>query len=560
MNNRYTLGLDFGTNTVRALLVRVSDGAEVASAVFGYPHGENGILTDPNDPNLARQHPADYLAGIEYTVPTVLKEAAASVPGFAPEQVVGIGVDTTGSTPVPVDTNGTALALTERFANRPAAMAWLWKDHTSHQEALEITELAERIRPQYLAKCGGRYSSEWFWSKVLHAARVAPDVYEAAASWVEIADWIPAVLCGTTDLASMKRGVCPAGHKAMYHRMWGGYPDEDFLAELDPRLVALRQGLPDMAYSIAEAAGHLSEEWAARLGLPAGIPVAVGALDAHLGAVGSGIVPGALVKILGTSTCDLIVAPLSADLPDVPGLCGIVPESVLPHHYGLEAGQSAVGDIFAWFTDVVKPGGPEAGSHKALTEGASQLKPGESGLLALDWHNGNRTILVDQRLTGLLVGMHLHTTPAEIYRALVEATAFGARVIAERFEEYGVRVDRVINCGGIAAKNPVVMQIYADVLNKPMQISASDQTCALGSALAAAVVAGEHPDFETAMAAMTSVKDEVYQPNPENAAVYNRLFAIYRSLHDAFGRPNAPQDLYPVMKDLLNIRDSVMGL
>ena len=560
MAGKFAIGLDYGTNSVRALIVDASSGEEIATNVFSYPHGEAGILLDPKDPNLARQHPADYLEGVERAVTGALA-AAAAVPGFAPSGVIGIGVDTTGSTPIPVGADGQPLALTPAFWDDLAAMAWLWKDHTGHEEAAEITALAEKMRPQYLAKCGGRYSSEWFWSKILHCARVAPRVFDAAHSWVEHADWLPAVLTGTTAPAALKRCICAAGHKALFHASWGGYPDAEFLAALDPRLARLRQSLPDVASNISEAAGALTPEWAARLGLPAGIPVAVSAFDAHLGGVGSGIQPGVLVKIIGTSTCDMMVAPLGQNLPDVPGLCGIVPESILPGMYGLEAGQSAVGDIFNWFVNYLQPGGAESGSHEALTRAAEKLAPGASGLLALDWNNGNRTVLVDQRLTGLLLGTTLHTTPAEIYRALVEATAFGARVIMERFEEYGVKVERIVNCGGIAAKNPMVMQIYADAMGRPVEISRSAQTCALGAAIAGAVVAGKaaggYDNFADAVDAMTGVQEKTFVPNPAAVAIYDRLFALYKQLHDAFGIAGHQAALSNVMKDLLQIRDEV---
>jgi L-ribulokinase len=544
---------------VRALIVETATGREVASAITVYPHGEQGVILDAQDPNLARQHPEDYLTGLEASVKQALKLAAKDRE-FKPERIIGIGVDTTGSTPLPVNAKGQPLAMTKKFAQHPAAMAWLWKDHTGHAEAEEITAAAEKSRPQYLAKCGGRYSSEWFWSKILHCARTAPEVFEAAYTWVECADWIPAVLTGTDAPDQLKRGVCAAGHKAMYHRAWGGYPDVEFLSALDPRLARVRQTLPAECYHVGHAAGKLTRAWAQRLGLKAGIPVAVGAFDAHLGAVGSGIAPGVLVKIIGTSTCDILVSPLETVLPDIPGLCGIVPESVLPGMYGLEAGQSAVGDIFNWFVNVITPGGAKKGSHEALTKGAAALKPGQSGLLGLDWHNGNRTILVDQRLTGLVLGLTLHSTPAEIYRALIESTAYGARRIIERFEEYGVKVERVVNCGGIAAKNPLVMQIYADVLGRPMQISRSDQTCALGAAMAGAVVAGKaaggHENFAAAAQAMTGVKAQSFQPIPENQAVYEKLYQLYRQLHDAFGVRGTQANLSGVMKELLNIRDA----
>jgi L-ribulokinase len=311
---------------------------------------------------------------------------------------------------------------------------------------------------------------------------------------------------------------------------------------------------------VGDSVGGLTAAWAARLGLPAGIPVAAGAFDAHLGGVGSGIAPGVLVKILGTSTCDMAVAPLAQTLPDIPGLCGIVPESILPGYYGLEAGQSAVGDIFNWYVNRIQPGGAQAGGHAALTAGAEKLRPGASGLLALDWHNGNRTVLVDQRLTGALLGLTLHTTPAEIYRALIEATAFGARVIVERFEAYGVPIKRVINCGGISIKNPMVMQIYADVLNRPLEISRSTQTCALGSAMAGAVVAGQaaggHATFAAATRAMTGVLAKRFTPIARNAKVYEQLYQLYKRVHDVFGTRECAENQFAVMKDLLAIRDA----
>ena len=555
---RYSIGLDYGTNSVRALVVDVDSGAEVAASVWGYAHGERGVVLDPRQPDLARQHPSDYLEGIRQTVKAALK-AARKVKGFAPAQVVGIGVDTTGSTPMPVDARGHALTDQPAFRDNPHAMAWLWKDHTGHAEAAAITAAAAQQKPEYLAKCGGTYSSEWFWSKILRCRRAAPKIFAAAHTWVEIADWIPAVLTGTTSPDVMKRGICAAGHKAMFHPAWGGYPAADFLATLDRGLARVRATLPDRAFNVSEPAGQLTSAWAKELGLPAGIPVAVGAFDAHLGAVGSGIEPGTLVKIIGTSTCDIAVAPLSTTLPDVPGLCGIVPESVLPGCHGLEAGQSAVGDIFNWFVQRIQPGGSTLGSHEALTRDAAKLQPGESGLLALDWHNGNRTVLVDQRLSGLIVGLTLHSTPAEIYRALVEATAFGARAIVERFEEYGVRIRRVVNCGGISVKNPMVMQIYADVLQRPIEISRSTQTCALGAAMAGAVVAGAHKDFAAATRKMTGVLPTRFRPVAASVKRYDRLYAQYRKLHDAFGTRGYAESLFGVMKDLLALRDDVRG-
>jgi L-ribulokinase len=559
---KYSIGLDYGTNSVRALVVDTTTGEEVGTSVWNYRHGERGVVVDRKDPELARQDPRDYVEGIGRAVKGALR-AAKSRKGFSAADVIGIGVDTTGSTPLPLDRRGEPLAFKAAFRGNPHAMAWLWKDHTSHAEAGEVTALAAARKPEYLAKCGGTYSSEWFWAKVLRCRRVAPKVFDAAHTWAEIADWIPGLLSGTTNPLNLKRCICAAGHKAMFNPAWGGYPDASMLSALDPALGRVRASLPDRAYSIAEPVGGLTKSWAKQLGLKAGIPVAAGAFDAHLGGVGSGIQPGVLVKIIGTSTCDMAVAPLSDTLPDIPGLCGIVPESILPGFHGLEAGQSAVGDIFNWFVERIRPGGAARGSHERLTREAARLRPGESGLLALDWLNGNRTVLVDQRLTGLVLGMTLHTTPAEIYRALVEATAFGARVIVERFEEYGVAIRRVVNCGGISAKNPMVMQIYADVLNRPLEISRSAQTCALGAAMAGAVVAGAkaggHDGFASAATAMTGVLSTRFAPDPERARQYDRLHVLYRRLHDAFGTRDYAGDLFSVMKGLLVIRDEARG-
>jgi L-ribulokinase len=553
--SRYAIGIDYGTNSVRALIVAVSDGREAGSCVCDYETGEAGVIVDRSNPDLARQSPHDYVAGLEAAVRGALR-AAALVKGFSAADVIGIGVDTTGSTPLPVDAQGEPLAFCPAFQGNPAAQAWLWKDHTGHAEAARITAAAAAHRPQYLAKCGGTFSSEWYWSKVWHCLREAPAVFQAAHTWVELADWIPALLTGTTHPSQLRRCICAAGHKALFNPAWGGYPDEAFLSLLAPELARVRRTLPSVAVDIADTVGGLTPAWAGRLGLRAGIPVAGGAFDAHLGAVGSGIREGVLVKIIGTSSCDMAVAPLERRLPDIPGLCGIVPESILPGFFGLEAGQSAVGDIFNWYVNRLQPGGPEPGSHAALTRQAEALRPGASGLLALDWHNGNRTVLVDQRLTGALVGLTLATTPAEIYRAWIEATGFGARVIMERFEEYGVRIERVINCGGISVKNPLAMQIYADIWNRPLEISRSSQTCALGAAMAGAVVGGGHVDFQAATAAMTGVLDRRFTPIAANVAVYERLFKLYRRLHDAFGTRACNENQFSVMKDLLEIRDA----
>lgn len=558
MPRSYSIGLDYGTNSVRTVIVDTADGREIATAVWNYANGTEGVIL-ARDPNLARQHPADYIIGAEQTITKALALAKRSVKGFTPAEIIGIGVDTTGSTPLPVDVQGRPLALTSRFRKNPAAMAWLWKDHTGVAEAAEITELARKLRPQYLAKCGGTYSSEWFFSKILRCLRTSPEIFEAAALWVECADWIPAMLTGTEAPDQITVGICAAGHKAMYADEWGGYPDAEFLSKLDPKLGELRARLRPKALSIDHSVGGLTAAWARRTGLPGGIPVAVGAFDAHLGGVGSGIAPGILVKIIGTSTCDMMVVPVGQELADVPGLCGIVPGSILPGYYGLEAGQSAVGDIFNWFVNYIRPGGAKTGTHEALSAAAARIAPGESGLLALDWNNGNRTILVDQRLTGLLLGQTLYTTPAEIYRALIEATAFGALTIINRFEEYGVKVEQIVNCGGISEKNPLVMQIYADVTGRPIKISRSAQTCALGAAIAGAVVAGKkaggYDNYADAQKAMTGLRRRVFTPDPNAHAVYKRLFVLYRQLHDAFGTPQPNGSLYGVMKELIAIRN-----
>jgi L-ribulokinase len=557
MRTGYTIGVDYGTNSVRAIVVDCRNGGELGTHVYNYPTGHQGIILDKKDHNLARQNPADYIEGLQVSVTRAIRQASRKR-GFSAAKVVGIGVDTTGSTPMPVQRDCTPLALDPKWKKNPAAHAWLWKDHTSFAEAAEITRLAKQHRPHYLAKYGGTYSSEWFWSKIWHCLKTAPDVFDAAYTWLELADFVPAILAGITDADAVKRGVCAAGHKAMYCEEWGGLPDKEFLAVLDPKLASLRDRLYDKAYDASTTAGNLCAQWARKLGLRERIPIAIGAFDAHYGAVGAGVGEGILVKIIGTSTCDCTVAPTSKPLKDIPGICGTVVGSILPGFHGIEAGQSAVGDIFKWFVETVCKG--ESSLHARLTKAASSLKPGQSGLLALDWNNGNRTILVDPKLSGLLLGQTLHTTQAEIYRALIEATAYGARAITERIKEYGVPVERIICCGGIAEKNPMLMQIYADVTGCTMQISGSGQTCALGSCITAAVAAGAgnggYDSFAEAQARMTSVKPIEYTPNAGAKAVYDRLYALYRVLHDGFGGVAQSVSLGSVMKDLLAIKET----
>ncbi|MBL8142623.1 MAG: ribulokinase [Acidobacteria bacterium] len=557
MRHAFTLGLDFGTTSVRAIVVDTRDGRIAGTHVCPYPSGDQGVWLDPHDVHLARQHPGDYLVGLEVAVCGALDEAAGW-PGFARERVVGIGVDTTGSTPLPIDASCRPLALDPRWQAHPAAQAWLWKDHTGAAQAAAITATAAAHAPHLLAPIGGTYSSEWFWSKIWRCLEVAPDVFEAAASWVELADYIPAVLTGVRDTRAIVRGVCAAGHKALYSPAWGGLPDHAFLARLDPRLAALRPRLFDVAHPPDRPAGTLCAAWAGRLGLSAETVVAVGAFDAHYGAIGAGIRVGTLVKIIGTSTCDCAIAPAGDHVPDIPGICGIVDGSILPGFLGIEAGQSAVGDLLKWWVEGVCEG--DASLHDHLTREAAALAPGQSGLVALDWNNGNRTILVDPRLAGLLVGQTLHTSRAEIYRALIEATAFGARAIVERLVERGIPIDRVVCCGGIAEKNDLFMQIYADVLGHPMLTAGSPQTPALGSAVSAAVAAGVFPGFDEAQAAMVHDGSRTFTPRDGARAVYDELYGVYREMHDVFGAVAGARAALPtVMKRLLDLRERVVA-
>jgi L-ribulokinase len=550
----YSIGVDFGTNSCRAIVVSCVDGGTIGTGVSDYHSGDHGVLTHPSDPHLARQNPADYIGSLGHAVTAALADASRT-PGFSPDQVIGIGVDTTGSTPLPVDAKARPLSIDPRFEGDLAAQAWLWKDHTAAAEAAAITAAARQHAPEYLAPIGGTYSSEWWWSKIWKCLKVAPHVFDAAASWVELADFVPAVLAGVDDSRDIVRCVCAAGHKAMYSEAWGGLPSKAFLARLDPKLAELRDRLYDRALPPGIPAGNLCREWANALGLREGIVIAMGGFDAHYGAVGSGIEVGTLVKIIGTSTCDCAIAPSVSQT--IPGICGVVNGSILPGFLGIEAGQSAVGDILNWWVEVVCGGGTAL--HDELSREAASIKPGASGLLALDWNNGNRTILVDPKLTGLLLGQTLHTTRAEIYRALIEATAFGARTIIERMKQYGVRIDRVVCCGGIAGKNDLFLQIYADVIGQPMLLAGSAQAPALGAAVSAAVTAGEHRSWADAQRAMTSLQDRRFEPNPAAHAVYNDLYAIYRALHDEFGNVTNVH-LGDVMKRLLAIRDQGSGI
>ncbi len=558
---KYAIGLDFGTNSCRSLIVDLDDGTELASNVFPYPSGKDGILLDPKEPNLARQNPQDYIEGIKETITNAISKAKKENSEFDPGNIIGIGIDTTGSSPMPVNSEGKPLCFLPEFENNLNAMVWLWKDHTGHSEASQITELAKKIRPEYLSKIGGTYSSEWFWSKTLHCNNIDPDVFNAAESFVEICDWIPAVLTGETRPERIKRSICAAGHKAMYNSEWGGLPDKKFLSALSPKLAGLRDKLYEKAFPSNQLSGKLSNDWAKDLGLKEGIAIAVGAFDAHMGAVGAGIKPGTLVKILGTSTCDIMISPNDKKLADIPGVCGIVDGSVMPGYFGIEAGQSAVGDIFLWLVNNLVPekyGKTVDEKFENLSREAEKQKVGEHGLLALDWNNGNRTILVDVRLTGLLLGQTLHTEPYEIYRALIEATAFGALTIINRIEEYGVPVKEIVNCGGLASKNPFLMQVYADITGRPMEISRSEQTPALGAAIFGAIAAGKEisgfSNIKEAQGKLTGIKKR-FETNSANNSIYKKLYSLYKQLHDAFGTEQWSGKMHNVMKDLLILRD-----
>jgi L-ribulokinase len=547
MSEKYTIGLDYGTDSVRSLIVNTATGEEVASAVFEYPRWKQGLYCDPIK-NRFRQHPLDYLEGLEYTIKEALKQAPAGVAA----KVVGISVDTTGSTPVAVDEKGTPLALTDGFRENPNAMFVLWKDHTAVGEADEINALARKWDTDFTQFEGGVYSSEWFWAKILHVLREDTGVLRAAYSWVEHCDWIPALLTGNSHPKTLKRSRCAAGHKAMWHEAFGGLPPEEFLVALDPLLSGLRERLFRETYTCDVAAGTLTPEWAQKLGLPATVVVGVGAFDAHLGALGAEIRPYYLSKVMGTSTCDMLVAPLE-EINDrlVGGICGQVDGSIVPGLVGLEAGQSAFGDIYAWFrrllewplqtllaeTDLVDATTRQKLSDEIsgkiiarLNQEAAQIPIGESGLVALDWLNGRRTPFANQNLKGAITGLTLGTDAPRIFRALVEATAFGSKAINDRFIQEGIRVDGVIALGGVAKKSPFVMQVVADVLNMPIKVARSEQACALGSAMAAAVVAGIYPSTEEAQTAMGGGIETEYLPIPENAAKYQALYEAYQKL------------------------------
>ncbi|NLM96821.1 MAG: ribulokinase [Halanaerobiaceae bacterium] len=548
MSEKYVLGLDFGSDSVRALVVNADSGEELSSGVSFYRRWMEGKYCQPSL-NQFRQHPQDYLDSMTEAVKEALDQCS---PGVR-DRIAGIGIDTTGSTPCAVNREGVPLALLDEFKENPNAMFILWKDHTAVEEAAEINERAWNWGGvDYTKYEGGVYSSEWFWAKILHTLREDEKVREAAFSWVEHCDWIPAVLTGRTDPLTMKRSRCAAGHKAMWHEEWGGLPPEEFLAGIDPLLAGLRERLYEKTYTSDERAGELTEEWAERLGLPAGIAVAVGAFDAHLGAIGAGIKERTLVKIMGTSTCDIMIAAYEViGKKLIRGICGQVDGSVIPGYIGLEAGQSGFGDVYAWFRSILSwplrsiipdlegiDDGLKGNIIKAvekqipvrLTEEAEKLPLEESGLLALDWLNGRRTPFADQTLKGAIIGLNLGTTAPAVFRALVEATAFGARAINEQFINEGVEIDEVIAIGGISKKNEFVMQVTADVLNMPVKVAESEQACALGAGITAAVAAGIYGDLRKAAEKMASPYTKTYYPDKVRAEQYQRLYERYKRL------------------------------
>ncbi|HKL31812.1 MAG TPA: ribulokinase [Tangfeifania sp.] len=542
---KYTIGLDYGTDSVRSLIVNTETGEEVATAVFNYPRWEEGKYCNAPK-NQFRQHPKDYLEGLEYTIKEALKQAPEGVA----ENVAGISVDTTGSTPVAVDEKGTPLSLTGGFEENPNAMFVLWKDHTAVKEADEINELARKWEVDFTKYEGGIYSSEWFWAKVLHVIRKDPGVFRAAYSWVEHCDWIPALLTGNTNPKTLKRSRCAAGHKAMWHEAFGGLPSEEFLTALDPMLAGLRERLFKETFTCDVSAGTVSKEWAEKLGLPENVVIGVGAFDAHLGAVGAEIEPYYLSKVMGTSTCDMLVAPMD-EVGDklVNGICGQVDGSIMPGMLGLEAGQSAFGDIYAWFKSVLEwplkniLANSELVDEETkqklivetsdkiiaeLSEAASKIPIEESGVVALDWMNGRRTPDANQNLKGAIAGLNLGSDAPRIFRALVEATAFGSKAINDRFIEEGVRIDGVIALGGVAKKSPFVMQVVADVLDMPIKVARSEQACALGSAMAASVAAGIYANTSEAQKNMGGGIETEYHPVPENVEKYKALYEKYK--------------------------------
>ena len=547
----YTIGIDFGTLSGRALLVDTRDGSEIATAVFDYPHAvmdERLPSGKRLGPEWALQHPQDYLDVFTHTIPAVLKES-----GVDPNEVVGLAVDFTASSPMPVKADGTPLCFLDQFKDEPHAYVKLWKHHASQPQADRINEVARQRGESWLARYGGKYSSEWFFSKLLQILEEAPHIYREIDTFIEATDWVIWQLTGT-----MTRNTCTAGYKMLVQD--GSYPSREYFAALHPDFAdVIEQKVQGEFAPLGGKAGELTPQMAQQLGLPAGIAVAVANVDAHVTAPAvKATQPGVMVMIMGTSTCHI----MSGDqLQEVDGMCGVVDGGIIDGLYGYEAGQSGVGDIFAWFVDHAVP--PEyhdaakaAGMnlHEYLEQESAQQKPGEHGLVALDWWNGNRSTLVDTELSGLLIGATLATRAPDIYRALIESTAFGTREIIEAFEARGVAVKELVAAGGLPEKNDLLRQIYADVTGRSFRLAGSSQSPALGSAMHAAVAAGIYPDIHAAAEKMGKLKDEVVQPIPENQAIYDRLYAEYKTLYDYFGR-----GANDVMKTLKRIRNEVRG-
>ena len=547
-NHKFVIGIDFGTDSVRSIIVDTSDGDEISSAVKEYSRWNDGKYCDPPE-NQFRQHPLDYIEALEHTI----KKAIAQAPRRTAEKIVSISVDTTGSTPAAVDKNGISLSLTPGFEENPNAMFILWKDHTAVKEAFDINAAAHSWGgTDYTKFAGGVYSSEWFWAKMLHVLRTDENVRNAAFSWIEHCDWVPALLTGNINPLTLKRSRCAAGHKAMWHESFGGLPSEDFLCAVDPLLKGIRGRLYRDTYTCDVTAGTLSPEWAERLGLNKNVSVGVGAFDAHLGAVGVEIEPYVLCKVMGTSTCDMLVAPIEEIGGKlIKGICGQVEGSIIPGMLGMEAGQSAFGDIYAWFRDVLlfpvnmiladstlfdavnKNQIMYKISEKIvpeLSKEAEKIPIDETGIIALDWMNGRRTPDANQRLKGAVAGLNLGSSAPKIFRALVEATAFGARTIVDRFISEGVGINSVIALGGVPKKSPFIMQVVSDVLNMPIKIARSEQACALGAAMAAATVSGVYTAVENAQNAMGNGFEKEYFPDPPNAKKYNVLYKKYSKL------------------------------
>jgi L-ribulokinase len=543
----YVIGVDYGTDSVRTIIADTSNGNEIASAVYYYPRWKKQLYCDASA-NQFRQHPLDYVEGLEETIKKCVAQAGAGVAA----NIKAISVDTTGSTPIAVDKTGTPLSMLPQFESNPNAMFVLWKDHTGVDEAAEINQHATKFETNYLQFVGGIYSSEWFWAKLLHVLREDELVRKNIYSFVEHCDWIPFLLTGGNDVHQMKRGVCSAGHKILWAKEWGGLPPEEFFASLDPVLKGFRAKLFEDTYTSDKAAGIISKEWAERLGLPADVVIGVGAFDAHMGAVGGQIEAYHLSKVMGTSTCDMLVAPID-EVGDklVGGICGQVPGSIIPGMLGMEAGQSAFGDSYAWFrklllwplqnvlTDstVVDASTAEklmeevsAKIIPALSKQAADLPLDEEGELAVDWFNGRRTPDANQLLTAAITGIDLGTDAVRIFRAIAEATCFGAKAIVDRFIEQGIPVKGLIGLGGVAKKSPFIMQMMADIINMPIRILKSEQTCALGAAMFAATAAGVFPKVEDAMQAMGQGFDATYQPDEKKSAVYNKRYQKYMEL------------------------------